>query len=333
MEIRTIINLSELDFKKVTQFVSSHPNASFFQSPIAFHFFKSVENYQPFLFVALENDEIVGSLLAVVMQEGNGLKGYFSRRGIVWGGPLVNGNDAEITTDLLTELNKAINNKVIYTEFRNLIDMGPNKVSFFKSGYQFIEQLNYIIALNDLDNISSKIKGEKRRQIRKALREGATIAEAKNLDQVYNFYKIILSIYTTKVKKPLPSFDFFSAFFKTQAGIILLIEHDNQIIGGALLPKYNDTIYDWFRGGLDEEFKKLCPSTLAVWAGLEYGYKNKFKYYDFMGAGKPNDEYGVRAFKSQFGGELVNYGRFVRINNPLLYHIGKIGLKILGKLR
>ncbi len=44
--------------------------------------------------------------------------------------------------------------------------------------------------------------------------------------------------------------------------------------------------------GLDFEFKKQYPSIIAVYAGIEYGIKNNFKIYDFMGAGNPNQEYG-----------------------------------------
>ncbi len=51
-----------------------------------------------------------------------------------------------------------------------------------------------------------------------------------------------------------------------------------------------------------------------------------------MGAGKPQEDYGVRDFKSQFGGELVEYGRFIHVRNSLLYKIGKLGVKILKKI-
>jgi lipid II:glycine glycyltransferase (peptidoglycan interpeptide bridge formation enzyme) len=46
-----------------------------------------------------------------------------------------------------------------------------------------------------------------------------------------------------------------------------------------------------------------------------------------MGAGKPDEAYGVREFKARFGGEQVEYGRFLKINNHILYNIGKIALK------
>jgi hypothetical protein len=48
-----------------------------------------------------------------------------------------------------------------------------------------------------------------------------------------------------------------------------------------------------------------------------------------MGAGKPDIPYGVRDFKMEFGGELVEHGRFLCVRKPLLYWIGELGVKIL----
>ena len=46
-----------------------------------------------------------------------------------------------------------------------------------------------------------------------------------------------------------------------------------------------------------------------------------------MGAGKPEEGYGVRDFKSKVRGKLVEHGRFLCVLNPVLYNIGKIGIK------
>jgi lipid II:glycine glycyltransferase (peptidoglycan interpeptide bridge formation enzyme) len=53
-----------------------------------------------------------------------------------------------------------------------------------------------------------------------------------------------------------------------------------------------------------------------------------------MGAGIPDRPYGVRDFKMEFGGEVVEYGRYLCIRKPVLYKIGKWGVKILksGKI-
>jgi lipid II:glycine glycyltransferase (peptidoglycan interpeptide bridge formation enzyme) len=87
-------------------------------------------------------------------------------------------------------------------------------------------------------------------------------------------------------------------------------------------------IYELYICGLDDEYKEQYPSVMATWAAMEYATQNNIPIFDFMGAGKPDERYGVREFKARFGGELVEYGRFIKINQPVLYKLGKFGLKL-----
>ena len=95
----------------------------------------------------------------------------------------------------------------------------------------------------------------------------------------------------------------------------------------------NKVIYEWYVCGLDQDYKNIYPSVLATWAAIEYGLKNNLETFDFMGVGVPDKDYGVREFKSKFGGELVNFGRFGRINNHFIYTITEIGFNVLALLR
>ena len=116
--------------------------------------------------------------------------------------------------------------------------------------------------------------------------------------------------------------------------MILLVKYEDRIIGGILSPVFTDkVIYEWYVCGLDQEFRHVYPSVLATWAAMDYALQNNIARFDFMGVGVPDRDYGVRDFKSKFGGELVNYGRFGRVNNKLLYAITEIGFNILALLR
>lgn len=66
---------------------------------------------------------------------------------------------------------------------------------------------------------------------------------------------------------------------------------------------------------------------------IDFAIEHELKMVDFMGAGKPDSEYGVRDFKLQFGGDLVEHGRFKYICKPMLYKMGVLGLKILAKIK
>lgn len=332
--MQLILDLKQIDESELEAFIFNHPQSNFFQSTKAFHFFRTVDNYEPVLIVAKDDDVIVGSLLAVIVKEGNGLKGYLSRRCIAWGGPLVTDDDPVVWSRLLVMLREMTNRKAIYTEFRNFRNLGELQNVYKDAGFQFNEHLNYIVSIPSLKKARARLSKSKKRQINKSLKSGAKILSADSLSQVGEFYDILKQLYMEKVKKPLPVFDFFNRFFEDKSlGIFLLIQLDGRIIGGIMCPVYKDTIYEWFVCGMDGEFKDVYPSVLATWAPMGYAADNGLSRFDFMGAGKPDQDYGVREFKSKFGGDLVNFGRFIRINQKMHYQVGKLGLEILKRIR
>ena len=139
------------------------------------------------------------------------------------------------------------------------------------------------------------------------------------------------NLYINVVKKPLPNLNFFLKLFKLKDFKFFLIEFKNKIIGGILCPIHKDTIYEWYICGLDRKYKNIYASSLATYAPIEYSINNNIKYFDFMGAGRPGDNYGVRDFKLKFGGTLYEYGRFEKIHKPFTFKISKLGLNILNK--
>lgn len=329
--VKIISSYKEVDTRLWEEFVLNHPNGNFFQSFIAFDFFKDLPGHKPFVFAVIENETMSGVLVAIIMKE-PGLKGYFSRRCIVWGGPLC--KDIFTCNLLVKELIKQTKKKSIYIEFRNLFDTSNFKNSFEENKIIFVEWLNYIVKISDFEANKKKLNDSKRRQVNKSLKSGAQIHLAESITEVHSLYMLFQELYRDKIKKPLPSFSFFEKIYLSEnVGRIFVVKHDNKVIGGAVCPIYKDRIYEWYVCGMDREIKNIYPSALATWAPIEYAAKNGLKYFDFMGAGSPDADYGVREFKSQFGGELFEFGRYIRINNRLLYTIGKFGLKFFSKLK
>ena len=323
-----IAECNEIDKKQWDEFIINHPEGNFFQSYSAYNFFNHIFDFEPFAFCALAQGSILGMLSGITIME-DGVKGYLSRRTLVWGGPLVKENNHNIAARLLSELRDKISIKSIYTEMRNLFDMSCLKSAFHSNEYEYQEHLNYLVPISGIEENKRRLSRSKRRQITKGLKAGAEIIEAKNLGQVKEFYDILSRLYKDKVKKPLTGFQFFEEFFKNkELGKLFLVKYKGEIIGGIVCPIFKDTIYQWYVCGLNKEYKHLYPGVLATWAPIEYAAKNGLKYFDFMGAGRPDEVYGVREFKAKFGGQLVNYGRFVCINKPVLYGIGKAGLKL-----
>ena len=74
------------------------------------------------------------------------------------------------------------------------------------------------------------------------------------------------------------------------------------------------------------------PTELLTWHVFAWSARNGYRLYDFGGAGKPDEEYGVRDFKAKFGGELVSYGRNVCVHAPVLLQASRLGYSLARRL-
>lgn len=333
MKIKLITQIDDSFEDKLSKFVREHPHGNFFQSIEYFNFYKSLSEYEPFILSCSDNDDnICGLLIAVIHKEAGYFKKKLTSRCIIYGGPIINNSSKLITDLILKELINTVNSKVIFIEFRNLFDVSSEEDIFKENGFNYKLHSNFILEITSLDENFKKLNKTKRWEINKGLKGGAKIHEAKDINEVEEFYWILKKLYLEKVKKPLPGFSFFENYFYNNLGKYFLVKYNDKVIGGTMCPIYKNKIYEWYEASLDKEYKQLYPGVLATWAPIEYAANNGLRLFDFLGAGSTDSEYGVREFKSKFGGELVNYGRYLRINKPLLYNLGKIGLKLLQKI-
>lgn len=332
--------------------MDSHPEGTVFQSPEMYTLFSGTSRMKPVV-VGLTNEKtrkLEGILLAVIIRELNGPAGYFSSRAVIYGGPLVEKvgrredgktvgrEDGEIYGMLLEELIRQVNSKSIFIQFRNFNSQENNKAVFLESGFRYRERLNLIVDTSSQETVIKNMSDSRLRQVKKSLKLGACSMEPENLQQVRDFYNILHDLYRHKIKKPLPAWDFFEQFYhmsvEGKLGIIRLVKYRDRIIGGILSPVTpGKTIYEWYVCGLDHEYRNIHPSVLATWAAIEYAVNNNIPHFDFMGVGIPERDYGVREFKMRFGGEMVNHGRFARINNKMLFFAAEAGYNLLAMLK
>lgn len=327
--------------KNWQQFVLDHALGTIFQMPEMSELFDKTGKFKPLILAAYDNDILCGILLGVFIHERNGLGKLLSSRFVIYGGPLLSGNEKqqeECLDILLKALVEHTHRKALFIQFRNFFSQESLLPIYKKHGFDFINRLNYIIDISDQDKVRQNMSESRQRQIKKALDNGSSIIEVESKGQVKAFYEILSRLYRYKIRKPLPDWSFFEYFYKEskegRLGVIRLIKYNDRIIGGILAPVFEEKcIYEWYVCGLDKEYKDQYPSILATWAGIDYAMQNNIKSFDFMGVGKPDQEYGVRDFKARFGGELVNYGRLTRINNQFLYSVAEFGYNVLALLK
>ncbi len=323
----------DIDQQHWKDLIQSSPTATWFQTDEAYRFYQSVSGMQAFAYGVAEEGRLVGVIVGYTTKCTNAIQQYFTKRAIIYGGPLL---DVDISNDALSILLKTVVQNIalnpIYIEIRNFNDYSRWKEIFNINGFGYQKHLDYHINTTSLDQVQSRIGKHRWRYIRLSMRDGAQIVEHPTIEQVRAFYTILQDLYRTKVRTPLWSWEFFEQLYYVENAKYILVELDGQIVGGtACVCLPGKAVYEWYACGLDNCRNDIRPLSVAIWGEMQYAANNGYPLFDFMGAGKPDEPYGVRDFKAEFGGELVEHGRFLCIRKPLLYWIGKMGVKWLKR--
>lgn len=334
--MKILTNYNDIDRSAWQQLVSNSSTDTWFQTPEAYEFYASLPNeFEPFVVCVPERAVCVG----YVTVEKNHVKQFFSRRAIIIGGPSLADDCSDDEVELLlSTLVAKLKSKAIYIETRNFNDYSRWRSVFEKNGFVYEPHNNFHIDTKsfagntgDYGTVVAGLMGKGRvRDIKTSFRDGAVVIDTPSLSQIKDFYAILKNLYETKVKTPLFSFDFFKTLYEHKDGRFILVLLNNEIIGGTIcVAQEGKCLYEWFVAGRDGEWKSIFPSSVATYAGVRYAAEHNMPRFDMMGAGTPDQAYGVRDFKARFGGELVEHGRFKKLCSPLLYKVGCLAVKLL----
>ena len=350
-----ILTYSDIEPAAWQSLVAQSPYATWFQTSEAYQFYASnPKEMIPFAYGIERDGELRAVVVGYFTKEKSALKQFFTRRAIIIGGPLLaeDATDAEVaallkavkeckveslkfkgTEDSIAEIPAptpyTLHSTPIYIETRNFHDYSRWRHVFEQCGFAYQPHLNIQVACTATHTMSE----QRNRQVKKAMKNGGKIVEPQSEQEIREWYHILKQLYRHKVRTPLWSEEFFLQFYRNGVGKYLLVKYEGKVIGGMMCPVFaGKAIYEWYVCGLDEEYKEQYPSVMATYAAIEYAKQHGLPIFDFMGAGVPDKPYGVRDFKREFGGEVVEYGRYLHIRKLLLYKIGKWGVKLLKML-
>lgn len=312
------------------------PVDTWFQTEEAFGFFQSLSFMEAFA-VALEADgKLKGLVVGYVQKDGGRMKQFLSRRAIILGGPLLADDisDEELAT-LLNALKDRLKRKVIFIETRNFNDYSRWQSVFESCGFAYEPHYNVQIETTSMEAVNGRLDRNRRRNIKKATENGLVVDEHPTERDLAAFYAMLDDLFRTKVKSPLYPYGFFEKLRTLPSSRFFMAKNaEGELLGGLVCVVLEGrAVYAWAACGDDQNHRSLSPSVMANYAGICHAAENGYPRFDFMGAGKPDDGgYGVRDFKLKFGGELVEHGRFIHVCNPVLFSLGKLGVKIMKKL-
>ena len=337
-----VLTYKEIDREEWNALVKASATGTWFQTPEAYEFFASMPKlFKPFVVGVIcdpagAQTKLRGVCVGYVTVEKSAVKQWLTRRAIIIGGPCFADDCAnEEVSLLLSTLRQQLStgaNAPIYIESRNFNDYSRWKDAFASAGFDYKAHLNFHVDCRDKEAMWERMSENRRRQVRKAQ---ATVECLTNEGiselEVREWYEILRMLYRTKVKTPLWPVEFFLEAYRQKVGRFMLVQHEGKIIGGSMVVTDGKAVYEWFECGMNTQYKDQFPSVMATWAGMQYAQETGCARYDMMGAGVPGVPYGVRDFKSEFGGDMVEHGRFLCVCKPLLYKLGVLGVKILKR--
>jgi lipid II:glycine glycyltransferase (peptidoglycan interpeptide bridge formation enzyme) len=232
---------------------------------------------------------------------------------------------------LLQQYATEMRRKSRFTELRNLHALDELKHPLEQCAYAYEDHLNYLVDLDrSCDAVFGGISSSTRKKIRRAMRSGeVTVEELTERADLPEWYELLRHTYR-RARVPVPHRSLFEAAFDVLQPRSMIKFFVARVRGVAVACSaellYKQTIYGWY-GGSDRAYSSYIPNDLLTWHVLEWGASNGYRVYDFGGAGKPDEPYGVRTFKAKYGGELVNYGRYVCVHSRGRLAISRIAYR------
>jgi lipid II:glycine glycyltransferase (peptidoglycan interpeptide bridge formation enzyme) len=319
----------------VQEFVNTNRHRNIFQTFDLFEVYKESRNHYPFCFALEKNDGLFAAVIFGVTTK------YFAwpvsnltARAIITGGPLLENDDRDTLDLLLKALRREIGGRNIIIQFRNLWNWGELKNVFEDNGFAYKAHLDILIKLGMNKELIEQINKNKRRNVTKTLNKGTQVIQINNAEEFRCSVNLIKKTYK-RIFLPLPDETLFYEAFRqlSEKGFlkVFVAKTGTRIIGTRLELIFDGTIYDWYAGS-DPEFNNLYPNDLLVFQILDWGNQS-FSQFDFGGAGKPNVPYGVRDYKLNFGGELVENGRFELVTRNFLFRLMSLAYFLNRKIK
>lgn len=330
--------VKQLDEGKWKQFVEKHPQGNIFHTPEMFQVFTQAKGFDPMLWAVVRNDGQVEALFLPVQVTLNNLLRPLTTRAISYGSVLCSPTNAgrRALSLLLNTYVRENRATCLFTELRNISDMQDEQPMLREQGFVYEAYLNYLIDLKPSpEQVFLNIGARTRKNIKHGLNKGeVTLKEVTEPGQLDICYNMLSQTYQA-VRVPLANRSLFDAAFdllhpkKMIRCMLAYVGDAPAAVSVELL--YKDVMVGWY-GGTDRAFSKYVPYDLLMWEILKWGAENNYRLYDFGGAGKPDEKYGVRDHKAKFGGKLVSYGRNTYVHMPGALWLSRQGYQFVRNL-
>ena len=283
---------------------------------------KAAHGWRPLRLRLRRDGEIVGGAQLLVRSLRLGAIAYCPR------GPLLREQEPERVGELIAALAPiARREHILYVKMQPPVgraDMEPalRENGFVASDMQAAPMATVRVYLRrPAQEILAGMRSATRQKIRKAERRGVLVREA-GAAGLQSFARLLEATGRRQGFSPYPVEyygEILRQFGDGRKAALLLAEHDGQVLAGAVMVGYGDTVV-YKMGGWSGEQTGLRPNELLHWHAIQWAKKHGYAHYDLDGinpsaaravlAGEPLPESargGTTFFKLGLGGEVVIY--------------------------
>lgn len=194
-----IVDYKNINLITWTSYVSEVEHGTFFHGNHLVKLYECTENIKPFSLFSLDGNKRIQAMLSGYIQVVKGGMGsVISSRSVISQSPLY--SQVEALVSLLKAYKEFIKGKAVYTELRPHIQDETAASSYISCGFKREEHLNFIVNCRIPEITWRGISESKRRQIKKAIKNGVAINDKPSLEQVKAFYEILRNLYQEKVR-------------------------------------------------------------------------------------------------------------------------------------
>ncbi|RLI07328.1 hypothetical protein DRO32_04070, partial [Candidatus Bathyarchaeota archaeon] len=231
--------------------------------------------YRGYYLCFFEGGEMVASIPTIYIRSPISGAGLKSLPMCEYGGPLLgqrpDGHTPELVVEKMLELAHLLGAE--YVEVRSPLDPRITKALVEKGFRRLRTYTTFRIDLSKgVKALWRSLNKKVRNAVRKALKSGLEVVEARGKACLRAFYRLSLLV-DKRHGSPAHPFRFFedlSSCMGREKARFLLSLHDGRPVGGILLLRHKNKLY-WRAGVMDDRFRHLNPTNLLLWKAIEMG--------------------------------------------------------------
>lgn len=260
--------------------IPDFPGTNTFHSKELFQIYEETPGYTPLLIMASEDGKPVARLLAAIRKSIRMFPPAFIKRCEIYGTGeylIAEADKERIFGEMLEHLTTEALRNSFLIEFRNL-ENAMFGYKYFRSNRYFpVNWLRVRNSLHGIENAEQRFSPSRIRQIKKGLKNGAKVDEARTVEEIREFSNMLRHLYSSRIRKHFPNIIFFqhmdTRLIHSRQAKIFIVRYKDKIIGGSACIYSGNDAYLWFSGGMRKTYALQYPGILAVWKALRMPIK------------------------------------------------------------